>query len=168
MKLKGISTNIAVHVSTEAEKKELFAILNQNDFRWGDAHLTMSPGSQSDEIYLLTPERCVFSSAYRFKDMTFAEFKRIYCEDTETTRQMESQWRSVEETIDSEKWLRMKLIIAFGGDVTKATTALEFVNGNPEASEQYCHFKEWEMENHRDYCQSKGIRLVKPTSSEEQ
>ena len=64
--------------------------------------------------------------------------------------------------------LRLKLITAFGGNVPLAQIALNFVNGHPEASEEYRRFKEWEKMNYQDYCRRKGIRLSQPTSSEGQ
>lgn len=70
--------------------------------------------------------------------------------------------------IDPDRWLRLKLITAFGGDVVKADVALKFVNGNTEASEEYRRFKEWETAKYRRYCQEKRIILGKTTSSEGQ
>ena len=64
--------------------------------------------------------------------------------------------------------IRLKLITAFGGNVPLAQIALDFVNGHPEASEEYRRFKEWEKMNYQDYCRRKGIRLSQPTSSEGQ
>ena len=64
--------------------------------------------------------------------------------------------------------IRLKLIIAFGGNVSLAETALQFVNGHPEASDEYRRFKEWEKMNYQDYCRRQGIRLSQPTSSEGQ
>lgn len=64
--------------------------------------------------------------------------------------------------------IRLKLITAFGGNVPLAQIALNFVNGHPEASEEYRRFKEWEKMNYQDYCRRKGIRLSQPTSSEGQ
>lgn len=58
-----------------------------------------------------------------------------------------------------QTWLRTKLIIAMNGDVVKAAIALDFVNGHPEASEQYRHFQEWEIAQYREYCRSRGIKL---------
>lgn len=62
---------------------------------------------------------------------------------------------------------RLQLITAFGGNVPLAETALKFVNGHPEASEQYRCFKEWEKEKYMEYCKAKGIRLVETTSKAE-
>ena len=63
--------------------------------------------------------------------------------------------------------IRLKLIIAFHGNVALAETALAFVNGNPEASEQYLRFKQWEAEQFADYCAS-GFRKPQAISPEEQ
>ncbi len=68
-----------------------------------------------------------------------------------------------------EKMIRLKLIMAFKGDVVNANTALQFVNGNPEASEDYRRFMEWQQEKFRQYCERTGVRLGgPPTSSKEQ
>lgn len=56
--------------------------------------------------------------------------------------------------INPETWLRLKLITAFKGDVPRAEIALEFVKGNPEASEGYRRFKAWEKENFDKYYKS--------------
>ena len=60
--------------------------------------------------------------------------------------------------------LRLRLIVAFGGNVPLADIALRFVNGHPEASEEYRRFKEWELAEYHDYCRRKGITPCKPTS----
>lgn len=58
---------------------------------------------------------------------------------------------------DPQTDIRLQLIIAMGGDVLRAETALAFVNGNPEASETYRRFKEWEKERYVAYS-SNGLR----------
>ncbi len=67
---------------------------------------------------------------------------------------------------DRGVWLRLKLIIAFDGDVTKAETALGFVNNNPEASEEYQRFKEWKLKKFEEDLARKGGRLIRPVSTE--
>ena len=59
--------------------------------------------------------------------------------------------------VDTETWLRLQLITAMDGDVAKAQIALDFVKGNPNASEEYHRFREWETEKYREYCRRKGI-----------
>ena len=71
--------------------------------------------------------------------------------------------------MDTETYLRFKLITAFNGDIVKAETALKFVKGNPEASEEYRRFKLWKDAEYENYCKDKGIMLgINPTSPEEQ
>lgn len=69
-----------------------------------------------------------------------------------------------------QRGLRLRLVIAFGGNVPLAEIALQFVNGHPEASERYRRFKKWEQQNYQDYCSSLGIKpaAVTPPSSEGQ
>lgn len=70
--------------------------------------------------------------------------------------------------MDSEKELRLKLIIAFGGDVPKAEAALAFVNGDPAASDKFRCYDAWSMECYRDYCRRNGITFGCPASPEAQ
>lgn len=61
--------------------------------------------------------------------------------------------------MNTEMYIRLKLIMAFNGDVVKAETALDFIHGKPEASERYKRFKQWEAAEYKNYCESKGIKL---------
>lgn len=69
--------------------------------------------------------------------------------------------------INPDRWLRLKLIMAFNGDVTRAAIALAFVNGNPEADKEYRRFKQWEEERFRKYCQENGIGIGTATLTKE-
>lgn len=82
---------------------------------------------------------------------------------------MEKTRRPNPQRIDPDRWLRLKLITTFNGDVTRAAIALAFVNGNPEADEEYRRFKQWEQEKFREYCQANGIEIgttQRPTAEE--
>lgn len=70
--------------------------------------------------------------------------------------------------MDTETYLRFKLITAFNGDVPKAEIALAFVMKKPETSERYRRFELWEKAEYENFCQSHGIRQVSnPTSPKE-
>lgn len=86
LRLLPIPTNIVVHTPTEAEAKELLAILHENGYKWGDGDSLKSNLSESDFefTYILTPYPTVFKTPYRTGAMPFAEFKERYVDFDDT------------------------------------------------------------------------------------
>lgn len=90
MKLKPIPENTVVHTPTEAEAKELLAILHENGYKWsGNEDLIKYTNwkiYKYDTCYKLGLSRVTFSDKEFFirevhTILTFAEFKSKYCKE---------------------------------------------------------------------------------------
>lgn len=95
MKLKPIPNYAIVHTPTEAEAKELLAILHENGYKWsGNSKYNLLDRhywNTDDMCYIIKPYKTIagwntrFSlSVHSFEKpifLTFAEFKEWYCEE---------------------------------------------------------------------------------------
>ncbi len=91
MKLKPIPQNTVVHTPTEAEARELIAILHENGYKWCEGSSLI----EDSEWYVYEAATCYFISSYvefdnihkynqdKIKPITLSKFKERYCEMTE-------------------------------------------------------------------------------------
>lgn len=87
--LKPIPQNIVVHTPTEAEAKELLAILHENGYCWTSGKILLENNywyyRKDDTAYIIFSDKkmvdVIISGVFNSRILTFAKFKEMYCED---------------------------------------------------------------------------------------
>lgn len=106
MKLKPIPDNTVVHTPTEAEAKELLAILHENGYQWrlyrSPMYDTKWDGYYSDTVYFIRHEDKTISVGYKsdLSTLTLAEFKERFL-----TKEEKSQPKFKVDDIVAIRWI---------------------------------------------------------------